>query len=120
MEVLEEGLRVLNGDRNPTGRRTMSTNLDPWGLLETELSIEEHTQVGPSTDSTTTEADVHLSLLVCHPATGEGLSLKLLAICGIHSPTGLPCVYSVGQKGRGLQKGFWEGETWRGQQSEAK
>jgi hypothetical protein len=34
-------------DNNSTGRPIMSTNLDPWGLSETEPSIKEHIQVGP-------------------------------------------------------------------------
>jgi hypothetical protein len=35
------------GDRNSTGRPTKSTNLDPWGLSETEPSTKEHIQTGP-------------------------------------------------------------------------
>ena len=34
------------GDDNPIGRPTMSTNLDPWELLETEPPTKEHTQAG--------------------------------------------------------------------------
>ena len=32
--------------RDSTGRPTESTNLDPWGLLETEPPTKEHTQAG--------------------------------------------------------------------------
>jgi hypothetical protein len=32
-----------DGDINPTGRPTVSTNLDPWKLLKTETSIKVHT-----------------------------------------------------------------------------
>jgi hypothetical protein len=32
------------GYGNPTGRPTVSTNLDPWELLETEPPTKEHTQ----------------------------------------------------------------------------
>ena len=31
------------GNVNPTGRATVSTNLDPWELLKTETPIKEHT-----------------------------------------------------------------------------
>jgi hypothetical protein len=34
------------GDRNPTGRPTMPSNLDPWELLETEPPTTEYTWVG--------------------------------------------------------------------------
>jgi hypothetical protein len=33
----------LEGDRNSAGRPTESTNLDLWGLPETELPTTEHT-----------------------------------------------------------------------------
>ena len=33
-------------DRDSTRRPTESTNLDPWGLPETELPIKEHTWAG--------------------------------------------------------------------------
>ena len=32
------------GDCNPTGRPTVSTSLDAWKLLETELPAKEHAQ----------------------------------------------------------------------------
>ena len=34
------------GDGNPIGRPTVSTNLDPWELPETEPPTKEHTQAG--------------------------------------------------------------------------
>jgi hypothetical protein len=33
------------GDRNYTGRLTVSTNLDQWKLSETEPQTKKHTQV---------------------------------------------------------------------------
>ena len=42
-------------------------------------------------------ADVQLSLHVGPPTTGAGLSLNLLPVCGICSPTGLPCLASGGE-----------------------
>jgi hypothetical protein len=35
------------GDCNPIGRRTLSTNLDPLELPKTKPKTKEHTQVGP-------------------------------------------------------------------------
>ena len=35
------------GVRNSTGRPTELTNLNPWGLSETEQPIKDHTQTGP-------------------------------------------------------------------------
>ena len=46
IEELGEGLKELKVDGNPTGRPTLSTNLDPWKLPETKLPIKEHTQAG--------------------------------------------------------------------------
>ena len=34
------------GDGNPIGRPTVSTNLDPWELPETEPPTKEHTWKG--------------------------------------------------------------------------
>ena len=34
-------------DANHTGRPTVSTNLDPWELLDTDPPTKEHTQLGP-------------------------------------------------------------------------
>jgi hypothetical protein len=39
--------RMIEGpeeDRNPTGRPTLSSNLDPWGFSETEPPTKEPTQ----------------------------------------------------------------------------
>jgi hypothetical protein len=41
------------GDGNPIGRPTVSTNLDPWELPETKPPTKEHTQADlrqPATD----------------------------------------------------------------------
>ena len=56
-------------DRDSTGRPTESTNLDPWGLPETERAW-----AGPSTTryAQIYEADVQLSLQAGSPTTGAG------------------------------------------------
>jgi hypothetical protein len=36
------------GNGNPTGRPKVSTNLEPWELIETEPFTKEKTQAGPS------------------------------------------------------------------------
>ena len=42
MEELGEGLKALKEiPNNPTGRPTVSTNLDPWELPDTELKTTE-------------------------------------------------------------------------------
>ena len=46
MEDGGEGTEGTEGDGNPTGRTTVSTNLDPWELPETEPPTKEHTQAG--------------------------------------------------------------------------
>jgi hypothetical protein len=43
---VERRIEVLEGDKNSIGRPTESTNLDPWGLSETEPPTKEHTLVG--------------------------------------------------------------------------
>jgi hypothetical protein len=35
------------GDDNPIGRPTVSTNLDPWELPETKAGAKKHPQAGP-------------------------------------------------------------------------
>ena len=49
MEELEElkGIQETEGDCNPIGRPTVSTNLDPWELPETKPPTKEHTWAGP-------------------------------------------------------------------------
>jgi hypothetical protein len=48
MEELEElkGIQETEGDCNPIGRPTVSTNLDPWELPKTEPTTKEYTQAG--------------------------------------------------------------------------
>jgi len=46
MEELEEGLKGLKGIATPTGRTTVSTNLDPSELPENKPKTKEHTWVG--------------------------------------------------------------------------
>jgi hypothetical protein len=36
------------GDGNPIGRPTVTTNLDPWEVPEINSPTKEHTQAGPS------------------------------------------------------------------------
>jgi hypothetical protein len=38
---------AAEGDGDPIGRPTVSTNRDPWELPETKPSTKEHTQAGP-------------------------------------------------------------------------
>jgi hypothetical protein len=38
----------IEGDGNPKGRQTLSTNLDLWELPESEPPAKEHTQARPS------------------------------------------------------------------------
>ena len=75
------------GDRNSTGRPTESTNLDPWGLSETEPPTKEHTQAGPSPppNPSTYVVDVQLSLYTAPELLKQGLSQKLPSVCGILS-----------------------------------
>ena len=49
VEELGKILRDLKGDRVSTRRPTESTNLDPWGLPDTEELIIEQALTGPRT-----------------------------------------------------------------------
>jgi hypothetical protein len=40
-ERFDRRSRGSEEDRHSTGRPTESTNLDPWGLLKTELPVKE-------------------------------------------------------------------------------
>lgn len=44
--LIELGIEGTEGDCNPIGRVTLSTNLDPWELPETKPSTKEYTQAG--------------------------------------------------------------------------
>jgi hypothetical protein len=55
------------GNRDSTGKPTVSTNLDLWGLSETESPTKEHTQAG-SRPPHTYVADVQLGLYVGPPS----------------------------------------------------
>ena len=46
MEELGE-IEGAEGDGNPIGRPTVSTNLNPWELPETKPPTKEHTWAGP-------------------------------------------------------------------------
>jgi hypothetical protein len=39
-------MEEAEGESNPIGRPTVSTNPDPWKLLEMKLPIKEHAWVG--------------------------------------------------------------------------
>jgi hypothetical protein len=41
-DAFAKRIEVPEGDRNPIGRPTETTNLDPWELSETESPIKEH------------------------------------------------------------------------------
>ena len=81
MEELREGLKTLKGILSFTGRITESTNLDPWGLPETELpTTTEHTWAGPRLPGTYVSSSVSMWVF---PQLEQELSLKLLPVCGI-------------------------------------
>ena len=44
MQELGEGLKTLKGVGTPREDQQSQTNLDPWGLSETEPPTKEHTQ----------------------------------------------------------------------------
>ena len=70
------------GDRNSTGRATESTNLDSWGLPETEPPIKEHTWAGPRPpypSPCTYVADVQLGLRVGPKQLERGAIPKAVA-----------------------------------------
>jgi hypothetical protein len=46
-ERVRERIEGPQGDVNPMGRSTVSINLDPRELLETEPPTKEHTWAGP-------------------------------------------------------------------------
>ena len=85
VELKDSHGRVGKSRGKSTGRSTESTNLDPWGnLFEIEPPIKEHTQaLGPLHMCS---SDVQLSLHVGLEQLGQEPSLKLLLVCGIHSP----------------------------------
>jgi hypothetical protein len=60
------------GDRNSTGRPTESTNLDPWGLSETELPTKELAWAGPRL-SLSYVADMQLELPIGPKQLEQGL-----------------------------------------------
>ena len=66
------------GDRNPTGGQTESTNLDLWELSETETPTKEHTQTGPRPPLTYV-TDMKLSQHVSPPKTEVGAVPKAVA-----------------------------------------
>jgi hypothetical protein len=78
------------GDRNSTGRPTKSTHLDPWELSDTEPPTKEHTQtgVGPQNIS---------SRCAAKSPCGFPQQVELLPVCGIYSPSGMPCLALEGE-----------------------
>jgi hypothetical protein len=76
----------LSRNRNFIGRLTESTNLDLWGLSETEALTKEHTGAHPTLPiSCTYVAKVQLILHACPPTTGADAVPK--AVCRSHSPS---------------------------------
>ena len=74
MEELGEGLKDLNGDRNPTRGPTQSPNLDLWELTETEPPTKEPSQAGTPPFPRTYIAHVQLSLHVVPQEVKQRLS----------------------------------------------
>ena len=96
-------------ERNSTGRPTESTNMDPWGLSETEPPTKE--QTGPRFPCTYDVADVQVRLHVDPKQLEWALSQKLLLTCGI-SPISFAEVSGWRDiPGRYLLRGKGEG-TW--------
>jgi hypothetical protein len=73
-------------DRDSTRRPTESTNLDLWGLPETETPTREQTWAGPTPTPSTSVTAVQRGLHVGPQQLKQGLSLSLLPSCGSHSP----------------------------------
>ena len=63
-------------DRVFTGKLTESTNLNPWGLPETEIATKEQACTTPMSPAYV--AEVQLGLHVGTPTTEVGLSMNLL------------------------------------------
>jgi hypothetical protein len=79
------GRRVAGpkGDRNSTGRPTESTNLDPWGLSESEPPNKEHRlDLGLPAHM---KQMCSLAFMWVLNNWSRGLSQKLLPVCGIYS-----------------------------------
>lgn len=72
-------------NKNSTRRKTEATNLDPWGLSETEVPTKEHTQVNLSPIPTPTSAHLQLRFHVGPEHLEQWLSQKLLPLFGLPS-----------------------------------
>ena len=75
-------IEATGGVRNSTGRSPESTNLDPWGLPETDPPNREHAGVRRRLHV----ADVQLSLHSGLPTTGAGVVPKSVADLWISFP----------------------------------
>ena len=95
VEELKEGLRDLKRTRTPQEDQ-QSTNLDPWGLPETEPPTKELPWARPSLSLLIHiyVADVQLGLCECP----QQLELNLFPVRGTHSPNWAPF---SGLSGRG-------------------
>jgi hypothetical protein len=80
MEELGGRVEGPEGIGTPQEDPTESTNLDPWGLSETEPPTKEHT-LGATGPPHTYVADVQLGLHVGPPTTRTRCIPK--AVCGI-------------------------------------
>ena len=66
-------------DRASKGRPPESTNLDPWGLPETELPTKEQTWAGPILPPQEYGANVQRGLHEGSPMTGMGTVPETIA-----------------------------------------
>jgi hypothetical protein len=73
----------LRGIRNSIRRPTTSTNLDSWGISESEPPTKDYTQAGPSPLGTYI-ADVKFALPMDPKLLEQGLSQKLIFVSGIY------------------------------------
>ena len=78
---IEGRIAGLYGDRNSTGRQTESTNLDPWG----SQSLNHQPKNTYGLDLGLPTFMYLLDLHVGPEQLEQGLSQKLLPICGIYS-----------------------------------
>jgi len=63
-----------------TGRQTVSTNLESWGLSEIESPTKEYAGARASLTPHTYIADVWFGLHTDSPTTGEGLSMTVACL----------------------------------------
>ena len=84
-EELGEGLWAPKGRGTPQKEQQSQLTWTLGALRESEPPTKEHTQAEPRPPNTYV-ADMQLGLHVDLEQMEWGLSLKLLPVCGIHSP----------------------------------